>query len=73
MPMDQFAAFLEVLPAIDQILREWGEKPPKVSYDGVGGVQTGAANDNGGAREGMDEDEDADDKKQNFEATSEEE
>jgi len=35
MPMDQYAAFVELLPQIEKELSEKGEKVPRPQYDGV--------------------------------------
>lgn len=70
--MEQFAAFVEALPGIDRLLRERGEEPPKVRYEeGAGGTLREPGE--GGTASGQEEmDEDGEDKKRNFEATSEE-
>ncbi len=67
MPMDQFSAFVELLPQIEKELTKKGEKVPRPLYDGV--------KEEGGVEEEADSDEDGENgapKKSNIEATSDE-
>ncbi|KAL9076023.1 MAG: hypothetical protein Q9157_003825, partial [Trypethelium eluteriae] len=65
LPIDQFTAFVEALPAIERVLRDKGETVPRPKFDDVGDdVEQDQKDDEEGSEE-------ADDKK-NFEATSDE-
>ena len=37
MPMDQFSAFVSLLPEIEAVLKESGQTVPRPDYTGVGG------------------------------------
>lgn len=64
--MDQFAAFLDVLPEIDAVLAEKGQTIPRPKYDNVAEKVEGAdeVGDDGGNEDKA--------KKKNHEATSDE-
>lgn len=63
MTMEQYSAFVELLPHIEDVLRKHGERPPRPSYDK--GVSAGDEAD-------MDDADDETAKKANIEATSDE-
>jgi hypothetical protein len=66
MTLEQFSAFVTVLPRIEGVLSDKGESLPRPQYDAGGPVRTSTAD------EDDDDSDDADEKKANFDATSDE-
>lgn len=69
MPMDQFAAFVKILPDIEKCLEDQGESLPRPEYF----VKSGDEAKDDGSDEDMKGDGEASPSKQNIEATSDEE
>lgn len=65
MPMDQYAAFVNLLPGIEALLRENGQSVPRPNYDNTAGQSDGC--------DGEDQSEPGGDLGKNNEATSDEE
>lgn len=70
MPMDQYAAFVNLLPGIEAVLRENGQSVPRPNYDDTSG-QSDGGNDEDQGEPGSDP-EDPTSLKKNTEATSDE-
>ena len=67
MPMDQFSAFIELLPQIEKELVKKGKQIPRPQYD-----RQATKNDDMKEEEDDDDDEEDEPKKANIEATSDE-
>lgn len=71
MPVAQFAAFLKILPDIEQVLKEQGESVPRPFYSADGPQSDDDDDNDDGATRGK-SNQAASPSKQNIEATSEE-
>lgn len=76
MPADQFAVLVEALPGIERCLKEKGESVPRPHYSSTSGTEERNGDDGDGeekaVKQKVNSEDDEEDTKKNFEATSDE-
>ena len=72
LPLDQFAALVDVLPQIEKVLKEKGEDIPRPKYDKMEDEAEHGAEEEEAVDEEEEDAEDTKNEKKNFEATSDE-